>query len=85
MFFYYSCVYFTQPPSPKHRKIEEKTKATKDTKPAYKLVKSFHDEVPKLEIPKVILPKNDTKSKFWLSVDPYCSSVSRDDIAVSLY
>ncbi|GLV43059.1 transcriptional Adaptor 3 [Carabus blaptoides fortunei] len=72
---------FDKPPSPKHRKIEEKAKATKDTKPAYKLVKNFHDEIPKLEIPKVILPKNDTKSKFWLSVDPYCSPVSRDDIA----
>lgn len=70
---------FDRPSSPKIRKIEEK-KYVKETKP-FKILKNVHDELPKLEVPKVTIPKNDTKSKFWLSVDPFCSPIDSDDIA----
>lgn len=72
---------FDRPSSPKIRKIEEKNKYVKETKPSYKIVKNVHDELPKLEVPKVTIPKNDTKSKFWLSVDPFCAPIDSDDIA----
>lgn len=71
---------FDRPSSPKIRKIEEKNKFVKETKPSYK-IKNVHDELPKLEVPKVTIPKNDTKSKFWLSVDPFCAPIDADDIA----
>lgn len=34
----------------------------------------------KTDIPKILLPKNDTTNKFWASVDPYCNDVMTDDI-----
>lgn len=34
------------------------------------------------ENPKVVLPKNDTPNKFWLSVEPYCMPISQEDIKV---
>ncbi|XP_015114435.1 transcriptional adapter 3-B [Diachasma alloeum] len=34
----------------------------------------------KTDIPKLLLPKNDTTNKFWASVDPYCSDIMPDDI-----
>lgn len=68
-----------RPSSPKIRKIEKK-EYIKETKP-FKILKNVHDELPKLEVPKVSIPKNDTKSKFWLSVDPFCSPIDPDDIA----
>ncbi|CAH1153559.1 unnamed protein product [Phaedon cochleariae] len=33
------------------------------------------------EIPKVTLPKNDNSDKFWASIEPFCSSVTKDDVA----
>lgn len=71
---------FERPSSPKIRKIEEKNKLKVETKP-FKIVKNVHDELPKLEVPKPTIPRNDTKSKFWLSVDPFCTPVTRDDLA----
>lgn len=35
------------------------------------------------DIPKVTLPENDNSDKFWASIEPYCTSVNRDDIVVS--
>lgn len=35
------------------------------------------------ENPKVVLPKNDTPNKFWLSVEPYCMPISQEDIKVN--
>lgn len=72
---------FERPTSPKIRKVEEKSKFVKETKPSFKIVKNVPDELPKLEVPKVTIPRNDTKSKFWLSVDPFCAPITRDDIA----
>lgn len=69
---------FDRPTSPKIRKIEEK-KIVKE-KP-FKLIKNVHDELPKVDVPKVVIPKNDTKSKFWASIDPYCAPIDSDDIA----
>ncbi|KAK0084617.1 hypothetical protein PV325_006725 [Microctonus aethiopoides] len=37
-------------------------------------------ESSKSDIPKLLLPKNDTTNKFWASVDPYCSDIMPDDI-----
>ncbi|XP_044019057.1 transcriptional adapter 3-A [Aphidius gifuensis] len=34
----------------------------------------------KTDIPKILLPKNDTTNKFWASVDPYCNDIMTDDI-----
>lgn len=36
------------------------------------------------ENPKLVVPKNDTPNKFWLSVEPYCMPISQEDIKVSL-
>lgn len=36
------------------------------------------------EIPKITLPRNDNSDKFWASIEPYCSPVSKDDIAVCI-
>lgn len=33
----------------------------------------------KQKVPKVSLPTHDT-DKFWLSIDPYCCDVSKDDV-----
>lgn len=35
------------------------------------------------ENPKIVLPKNDTPNKFWLSVEPYCMPITQEDIKVS--
>lgn len=34
----------------------------------------------KSDVPKILLPKNDTTNKFWASVDPYCADIMPDDI-----
>ncbi|XP_015603314.1 transcriptional adapter 3-B [Cephus cinctus] len=34
----------------------------------------------KSDVPKLLLPKNDTPNKFWASVDPYCTDIMPDDI-----
>lgn len=34
------------------------------------------------ENPKLVMPKNDTPNKFWLSVEPYCMPISHEDIKV---
>lgn len=36
------------------------------------------------ELPKVTLPKNDDSDKFWASIDPFCTTVCKDDISVSI-
>lgn len=35
-----------------------------------------------VEVPEI--PRNDTSDKFWLSIEPFCADVSKDDIAVSI-
>lgn len=37
------------------------------------------------EMPKVTLPKNDDSDKFWASIEPFCTSVSNDDVSVSIF
>ncbi|XP_063235209.1 transcriptional adapter 3-B isoform X2 [Bacillus rossius redtenbacheri] len=34
----------------------------------------------KLEAPRMLLPKNDTPNKFWLSVEPYCADILPEDV-----
>ncbi|XP_074106631.1 transcriptional adaptor 3 [Cotesia typhae] len=34
----------------------------------------------KTDVPKLLLPKNDTTNKFWASVDSYCADIMPDDI-----
>lgn len=66
--------------------MEEKVKLIREPKPAFnKQIKTFPDDVPKLEVPKLTLPKNDTKAKFWLSVDAYCAPISADDKTVRCF
>lgn len=36
------------------------------------------------ENPKLVMPKNDTPNKFWLSVEPYCMPISHEDIKVGI-
>lgn len=36
------------------------------------------------ENPKLVMPKNDTPNKFWLSVEPYCMPISHEDIKVRI-
>lgn len=68
-----------RPSSPKIRKVETERKV-KESK-SFKILKNVHDELPKVDIPKIVIPKNDTKSKFWASIDPYCAPIDADDIA----
>lgn len=37
-------------------------------------------ESSKTDVPKPLLPKNDTTNKFWASVDPFCSDIMPEDI-----
>lgn len=39
-----------------------------------------HNDQSRHDAPKIVLPKNDTPNKFWLSVEPYCADISVDDI-----
>ncbi|XP_012269456.2 transcriptional adapter 3-B [Athalia rosae] len=32
------------------------------------------------DLPKLLLPKNDTPNKFWASVDPYCTDIMPEDL-----
>ncbi|XP_046751940.1 transcriptional adapter 3-B [Diprion similis] len=34
----------------------------------------------KSDLPKLLLPKNDTPNKFWASVDPYCTDIMPEDL-----
>lgn len=44
---------------------------------------TFINDLPlKQEIPKVSLPTDDTIDKFWLSIDPYCCDVTKEDVNV---
>lgn len=45
---------------------------------------TFINDLPvKQELPKVCLPTHDT-DKFWLSIDPYCCDVSKEDVNVGI-
>lgn len=48
------------------------------------IVPNLHEisriEGSKSDVPKLLLPKNDTPNKFWASVDPYCTDIMPDDI-----
>lgn len=77
----------------KRKRPEEKTKL-KDFKnglpvvkkhiglPVNKIIGEAHTQT---EMPKVTLPKNDDSDKFWASIGPYCSSVTKEDLAVRNY
>lgn len=71
----------------KRRKVDEKGKY-KDTENGVRIIKTkpinnFISDLPlKQEVPKVSLPRNDT-DKFWLSVEPFCCDISKEDVNVS--
>lgn len=52
--------------------------------PKSKPTNNFINNLPlKREVPKVSLPTHDT-DKFWLSIDPYCCDVTKDDVHVCI-
>ncbi|XP_071054596.1 transcriptional adapter 3-A [Onthophagus taurus] len=73
----------------KRKRPDEKLKY-KDTKNGSRLFKTKQYNPPingfmgehstKHEVPKVILPRNDTSDKFWSSIEPYCADVTKDDV-----
>lgn len=48
--------------------------------PSHALSDHDHSDQIRHDAPKIVLPKNDTPNKFWLSVEPYCSDISMEDI-----
>lgn len=76
----------------KRKRPDERSKY-KDSRNGNRIIKTKHsipinnfvNDVPvKREVPKVSFPKNDTSDKFWLSIEPYCADVTKDDVAVSI-
>ncbi|XP_057339682.1 transcriptional adapter 3-B [Microplitis mediator] len=61
-----------------------KAKALAAGNSANQIVPNPHEivrvEGSKTDVPKLLLPKNDTTNKFWASVDPYCADIMPDDI-----
>lgn len=51
---------------------------------ASQMVPNLHEmsriEGSKSDVPKLLLPKNDTPNKFWASVEPYCTDIMPEDI-----
>lgn len=45
-------------------------------------VPHFHSAHAPSANPKMVLPKNDTPNKFWMSVEPYCMPITHEDIKV---
>ncbi|KAJ8923560.1 hypothetical protein NQ315_010139 [Exocentrus adspersus] len=69
----------------KRKRPDEKLKS-KDFKNGMRVVrKNYSLPVNKFvgdqDIPKVTLPKNDNSDKFWTSIEPFCASINKDDIA----
>ncbi|XP_012231198.1 transcriptional adapter 3-B [Linepithema humile] len=67
--------------SPIHTKLFKQKAMGSSTS---QVVPNLHDitriEGSKSDVPKLLLPKNDTPNKFWASVDPYCTDIMPDDI-----
>lgn len=71
----------TKSQSPLHTKLfKQKTVGSSTSQ----VVPNLHDisriEGSKSDVPKLLLPKNDTPNKFWASVDPYCTDIMPDDV-----
>ncbi|XP_017777042.1 PREDICTED: transcriptional adapter 3 [Nicrophorus vespilloides] len=50
------------------------------TKQAVPVNNYKNDESVRRKVPKVIIEKHDVSNRFWLSLDPYCQDVSRDNV-----
>lgn len=82
-----------KPPLKRQKHEHEKTKRKESKQNSVRVLKAKHYGVPlnnsindlpaKVEVPKV-LPRSDTSDKFWLSIEPYCAEVSKQDVAVSI-
>ncbi|XP_077264420.1 transcriptional adaptor 3 [Temnothorax americanus] len=71
----------TKSQSPLHTKLFKQKAVGSSTS---QIVPNLHEisriEGSKSDVPKLLLPKNDTPNKFWASVDPYCTDIMPDDI-----
>ncbi|XP_011862805.1 PREDICTED: transcriptional adapter 3 [Vollenhovia emeryi] len=67
--------------SPLHTKLfKQKTVGSSTSQAVPNLHEISRIEGSKSDVPKLLLPKNDTPNKFWASVDPYCTDIMPDDI-----
>ncbi|XP_012543058.1 transcriptional adapter 3-B [Monomorium pharaonis] len=67
--------------SPLHTKLfKQKTVGSSTSQMVSNLHEISRIEGSKSDVPKLLLPKNDTPNKFWASVDPYCTDIMPDDI-----
>ncbi|XP_011696496.1 PREDICTED: transcriptional adapter 3-B [Wasmannia auropunctata] len=71
----------TKSQSPLHTKLfKQKTVGSSTSQVVPNLHEISRIEGSKSDVPKLLLPKNDTPNKFWASVDPYCTDIMPDDI-----
>ncbi|XP_011159252.1 transcriptional adapter 3-B [Solenopsis invicta] len=71
----------TKSQSPLHSKLfKQKTVGGSTSQVVPNLHEISRIEGSKSDVPKLLLPKNDTPNKFWASVDPYCTDIMPDDV-----
>ncbi|KYQ60017.1 Transcriptional adapter 3-B [Trachymyrmex zeteki] len=71
----------TKSQSPLHTKLfKQKTVGSSTSQVVPTLHEMSRIEGSKSDVPKLLLPKNDTPNKFWASVDSYCTDIMPDDI-----
>ncbi|KYN15169.1 PREDICTED: transcriptional adapter 3 [Trachymyrmex cornetzi] len=71
----------TKSQSPLHTKLfKQKTVGSSTSQVIPTLHEMSRIEGSKSDVPKLLLPKNDTPNKFWASVDSYCTDIMPDDI-----
>ncbi|KAG5306352.1 TAD3B protein, partial [Pseudoatta argentina] len=71
----------TKSQSPLHTKLfKQKTVGSSTNQVIPTLHEMSRIEGSKSDVPKLLLPKNDTPNKFWASVDSYCTDIMPDDI-----
>ncbi|KYN00888.1 PREDICTED: transcriptional adapter 3-B [Cyphomyrmex costatus] len=71
----------TKSQSPLHTKLfKQKTVGSSTNQVLPTLHEISRIEGSKSDVPKLLLPKNDTPNKFWASVDSYCNDIMPDDI-----
>ncbi|XP_018058941.1 PREDICTED: transcriptional adapter 3 [Atta colombica] len=71
----------TKSQSPLHTKLfKQKTVGSSTSQIIPTLHEMSRIEGSKSDVPKLLLPKNDTPNKFWASVDSYCTDIMPDDI-----
>lgn len=78
-------------PPLKRRKPDDRAK-NRESRNSVRKLKAKHYGLPAsnstnnlpatVDVPEI--PRNETSDKFWLSIEPFCTDVSKDDIAVSI-